>query len=115
MLTGDNTQLHAYQRANCLVRPSPTRFRQLLKGNRNVLVFCLHGHTRLVLRERADRFSLIYVSSFLRMLASSEGGEYCGMHPCCFGMNVFMCPQLTWSAPPSTAVDILLYLHIVYH
>jgi hypothetical protein len=28
---------------------------------------------------------------------------------------VCMCPQLTLSAPLSTAVDILLYLDIIYH
>jgi hypothetical protein len=34
----------------------------------------------------------------------------CGVRPSSFGICV--CPQLTWPAPPSTAVDILLYLDL---
>jgi hypothetical protein len=32
--------------------------------------------------------------------------------PSSFGICMCVCPQLTWPAPPSTAVDILLYLDL---
>jgi hypothetical protein len=51
---------------------------------------------------------------FRLMRASSEREGYCGVHPSSFGIYMCVCPQLTWPAPPITAVDLAV-LGFTYH